>query len=138
MVEFADGSVKAHLGATDMRIPIQYALSLPDRWPAPAPTGRLHDARTPRLRTADIETFGCLALAFEAGRAGGTSPAVLNAANEVAVAAFLAGRCGFLDIERVVSDTLTHHGSEPLESVDQVLARDAEARATAEELLGRY
>ena len=93
MVEFADGSVKAHLGATDMRVPIQYALSYPDA------LGRARAARsTSRTLGAldfeepDPDTFRCLALALEAGRTGGTMPAAMNAANEVAVAAFLDGR----------------------------------------------
>jgi len=120
MVEFADGSVKAHLGATDMRIPIQFAFSQPRRWAAPLPPvdftalGRLDFAEP------DFETFGCLQLAFDAGRAGGTLPAVLNAANEVAVAAFLGGRCGFLDIERTVESVLAQTTREPLKSFDQL------------------
>ena len=131
MVEFADGSVKAHLGATDMRIPIQYAFSHPRRWEAPLPPvdfaalGRLDFAEP------DIETFGCLRLALEAGRAGGTMPCVLNAANEVAVAAFLAGECGFLDIEATVEAVMAAHVREPLESVEQLEAVDAWARQTA-------
>jgi len=135
MVEFADGSVKAHLGATDMRIPIQYAFSHPRRWAAPiepvdfAALGRL-DFSEP-----DFSTFGCLRLAFDAGRAGGTAPAVLNAANEVAVAAFLAGGCAFLDIERVVEATLRSHDPEPLESPEHVMAIDEWARRIAHEAL---
>ena len=132
MVEFADGSVKAHLGATDMRVPIQYAFSHPRRWEAPLPPvdfaalGRLDFAEP------DLETFGCLRLAFEAGTAGGTAPAVLNAANEVAVAAFLADRMR-LPRHRA-------HGRrprsrrcrrEPLESLEQLEAVDAEARRAA-------
>jgi 1-deoxy-D-xylulose-5-phosphate reductoisomerase len=133
MVEFADGSVKAHLGATDMRIPIQYAFSYPRRWEAPiapvdfAEIGRLEFAEP------DIATFGCLRLALEAGQAGGTLPAALNAANEVAVAAFLAGECGFLGIERVVESVMAAHTREELESVEQIEAVDAWAR----ELAGR-
>jgi 1-deoxy-D-xylulose-5-phosphate reductoisomerase len=136
MVEFSDGSVKAHLGATDMRIPIQYAFSYPRRWAAPvapvdfAALGRL-DFEEP-----DLETFGCLSLAFEAGRAGGTAPAVLNAANEVAVAEFLAGRAGFLDIERSVRTTLDAHDVESVESVEHVMDVDAWARSYAYGVLG--
>ncbi len=137
MVEFADGSVKAHLGATDMRIPIQYAFSHPRRWEAPVPPvdfaalGRLDFAEP------DFATFGCLRLALEAGRVAGTSPAVLNAANEVAVAAFLAGECGFLDIESTVEAVLDSHESEALESVEQVLEVDARSRLRAAEWLRR-
>ena len=135
MVEFCDGSVKAHLGATDMRIPIQYALSHPRRWPAPiepvdfAVLGRLDFAEP------DIETFGCLRLALDAGRAGGTAPCALNAANEVAVAAFLAGECGYLGIEETVAGVLELHDRESLESVEQLEAVDAWARGAARVLL---
>jgi len=131
MVEFVDGSVKAHLGATDMRIPIQYAFSQPRRWPSPvAPVdfvtlGRLDFAEP------DLETFRCLALAIEAGREGGTLPAVMNAANEVAVAAFLDGRCTFTDIARVVETVMSQHDRQPLESLEQVQTADAWARGAA-------
>ena len=136
MVEFADGSVKAHLGATDMRIPIQYAFSHPRRWDAPlapvdfAAIGRLDFAEP------DLETFGCLRLALDAGRAGGTLPCVLNAANEVAVAAFLAGGCGFLDIEATVESVLGKHARQDLESIEQLEEIDSWARATARGVLG--
>lgn len=135
MVEYADGSVKAHLGATDMRIPIQYAFSYPRRWDAPLPPvdftklGRLDFAEP------DIETFGCLALALAAGRTAGTMPAAMNAANEVAVAAFLEGACGFLDIERVVATVMEAHDAEKLESIEQVEAVDAWARGVARSAL---
>ena len=131
MVEYADGSVKAHLGATDMRIPIQYAFSHPRRWTAPLPPvdftklGRLDFAEP------DFETFGCLSLALDAGRTAGTMPAAMNAANEVAVASFLAGACGFLDIERTVDAVMALHAAEKLESVDQVEAVDRWARKAA-------
>lgn len=135
MVEFSDGSVKAHLGATDMRIPIQYAFSHPRRWTAPlapvdfAEIGRLDFA------DPDYETFGCLRLAFEAGRAGGSAPVALNAANEVAVAEFLAGRCGFLDIERTVERVLHTEDFEPIESLEHIEAIDAQARSVARQVL---
>jgi 1-deoxy-D-xylulose-5-phosphate reductoisomerase len=131
MVEFSDGSVKAHLGATDMRIPIQYAFSHPRRWSAPiepvdfAALGRLDFAEP------DLETFGCLRIALDAGRAGGTLPCVLNAANEVAVAAFLGGECGYLGIEETVEAVLSAHERESLESVEQLEAIDAWARSAA-------
>ncbi len=135
MVEYSDGSVKAHLGATDMRIPIQYAFSHPRRWEAPlapvdfAALGRLDFAEP------DPDTFGCLRLAFEAGRAGGTAPTVLNAANEVAVAAFLTDRCSFLDIERIVSEVLGDHSAERVESIDHIETVDAWARERAAKAL---
>jgi 1-deoxy-D-xylulose-5-phosphate reductoisomerase len=98
MVEYRDGSVKAHLGASDMRIPIQYALSYPQRWDAPTAPLDFTASGPLSFEEPDRETFGTLRLALEAGVAGGTAPAVLNAANEIAVQAFLDGACGFLDI----------------------------------------
>ena len=100
MVEFADGSVKAHLGATDMRIPIQYAFSHPERWEAPLPPVDFTTIGSLDFEPPDLETFRALTLAIEAGRTGGTMPAAMNAANEVAVAAFLAGRIRFTDDRR--------------------------------------
>ncbi|MDZ4179014.1 MAG: 1-deoxy-D-xylulose-5-phosphate reductoisomerase [Coriobacteriia bacterium] len=137
MVEFTDGSVKAHLGATDMRIPIQYALSYPQRWDAPLPPVDFRTLGSLEFAAPDTATFGCLELACAAGRAGGTLPAVLNAANEVAVAAFLGGRCGFLNIEETVRAALEGHDREPLESLEQIEAVDAQARRFAEETLKR-
>ena len=135
MVEFSDGSVKAHLGATDMRVPIQYALSLPHRWKAPvepldfATVGRLE------FEEPDMEAFPALGLAIAAGRAGGTAPAILNAANEVAVAAFLAGSAGFTDIDRVVEQTLGELPVGAVTTVEDVENADAEARRVARALL---
>lgn len=131
MVEYADGSVKAHLGATDMRIPIQYAFSHPRRWSAPLPPVDFAQLGRLDFDEPDYETFRCLTLALEAGRAGGTLPAAMNAANEVAVAAFLAGACGFLDIEGVVETVMEAHTSQPLESIEQVESVDAWARSAA-------
>lgn len=137
MVEYCDGSVKAHLGTTDMRIPIQYALSHPHRWDSPVDALDFTTLASLAFEKPDPRTFGCLALAFSAGRDGGTAPAVMNAANEVAVAAFLSGRCGFLDIESIVRAVLRAHIPEPLDSVDHVEAVDAQARVAAADLLGR-
>lgn len=131
MVEYADGSVKAHLGATDMRIPIQYAFSHPRRWSAPLPPVDFAQLGRLDFDEPDYETFRCLTLALDAGRAGGTLPAAMNAANEVAVAAFLAGACGFLDIEGVVETVMEAHTSQPLESIEQVESVDAWARSAA-------
>jgi 1-deoxy-D-xylulose-5-phosphate reductoisomerase len=138
MVEFKDGSVKAHLGAADMRIPIQYAFSHPDRWGAPLEPIDFAEIGHLDFGMPDLETFGCLSLAFDAGRAGGTAPAILNAANEVAVAAFLEGRCGFLDIERTVEDVLSRLQSEPLASLQQIEETDLRARDEARRLLDQY
>lgn len=135
MVEFADGSVKAHLGATDMRVPIQYALSYPARWDAPTAPLDFAQAGPLTFEEPDLGTFRCLALALDAGRTGGTMPAAMNAANEVAVAAFLAGSCSLVDIDRVVAGVMDTHVPELVESVEQVEAVDARAREQARELL---
>ncbi len=135
MVEFTDGSVKAHLGATDMRIPIQYAFSHPRRWGAPLPPVDFTTIGRLDFADPDLETFGCLRLAFEVGRAGGTAPAIMNAANEVAVAAFLDGRIGFLGIEATVRATLDEVEAGALHSIDQVEEVDADARRVAARVL---
>lgn len=135
MVEYRDGSVKAHLGATDMRIPIQYALSYPNRWDAPLPPVDFATIGRLDFEDPDYGAFPCLTLALDAGRAGGTMPAAMNAANEVAVAAFLAGTAGFMDIPRVVSAIMEAHIREDLESVEQVEAVDRTARELATRLL---
>jgi 1-deoxy-D-xylulose-5-phosphate reductoisomerase len=137
MVEFADGSVKAHLGATDMRVPIQYALSHPARWDAPVTPLDFTTAGPLTFEEPDLATFRCLAIALEAGRTGGTMPAALSAANEVAVAAFLAEQCRLTDIARVVEAVVEAHEPEPLASVEQVEAVDAWARERAREALAR-
>jgi 1-deoxy-D-xylulose-5-phosphate reductoisomerase len=135
MVEFADGSVKAHLGATDMRIPIQYAFSHPHRWASPVPPVDFTTLGSLDFEPVDLETFRCLTLALAAGREGGTLPAVLNAANEVAVAAFLDGRCRLTDIDRVVETVMDAHAPERLLAVEQVEAVDQWAREAAREAL---
>jgi 1-deoxy-D-xylulose-5-phosphate reductoisomerase len=128
MVEYRDGSVKAHLGATDMRIPIQYAFSYPQRWDAPLAPVDFAELGQLTFEEPDFDSFGCLRLALEAGRVGGSAPCALNAANEIAVAAFLAGQCGFLDIERIVSAVLEKHEPQPVNSLEQLEAIDAWAR----------
>jgi 1-deoxy-D-xylulose-5-phosphate reductoisomerase len=135
MVEYRDGSVKAHLGATDMRVPLQYAFSYPRRWDAPLEP--VDFTRIGRLdfEEPDLETFGTLRLALAAGETGGTAPAVLNAANEVAVAAFLKGACAFLDIERVVEATLARCDPQAVVSLEQLAEVDAGARREAQALL---
>lgn len=135
MVEYSDGSVKAHLGATDMRIPIQYALSRPRRWEAPIPPVDFAALGRLDFEEPDFKTFGCLALAFAAGRAGGTMPAAMNAANEVAVAAFQSGGLRFTHIPQVVERVMDRHDPERLESVEQVEAVDEWARALARDAL---
>jgi len=129
-VEFVDGSWKGHLGYPDMRIPIQYALTSPDRAPSLA---RPFDLAGMDLTfdAPDPVSFPALDLAFEAGREGGSSPAVLNAADEVAVAAFLDRRLGFLGITEVVSATLETADWRALDTVDDVIAADREGREIA-------
>lgn len=134
MVEFSDGSVKAHLGTTDMRIPIQYALSYPERWSAPVQPLDFRTLGTLEFAAPDTETFRCLALARMAGERGGTLPCVMNAANEVAVASFLAERCAYLDIARCVEAAMEAHerqGVQVVESLEQLEAVDAWARHCA-------
>lgn len=138
MVEFADGSVKAHLGTTDMRIPIQFALSYPERWNAPVQPLDFTKLRSLDFDEPDTETFRCLPLARYAGSTGGTLPCVMNAANEVAVAAFLEERCSFLGIAALVEGAMEAHetqGVQRVESLDQLQEIDAWARACAQELL---
>jgi 1-deoxy-D-xylulose-5-phosphate reductoisomerase len=137
MVEYRDGSVKAHLGPSDMRIPIQYALSYPQRWDAPLAPLDFTATGPLSFEAPDGETFGALRLALEAGETGGTAPAVLNAANEVAVQAFLDGACGFLDIERIIETVLERHSPEPVVSLEQLDEVDARARAQARALISR-
>ncbi len=128
MVEYVDGSVLAQLGSPDMRTPIGYALAWPDRMETPCE--RLDLARIGRLdfEEPDPVRFPAIALARAALEAGGARPAILNAANEVAVAAFLSGRLNFLEIAAIVADTLARYDPAAPESLDAVLAIDAEAR----------
>ena len=137
MVEFTDGSVKAHLGTTDMRIPIQFALSYPARWSAPVEPLDFRTLGSLEFEAPDLGTFRCLALAIEAGTTGGTLPAVMNAANEVAVAAFLAEQIPYLGIAVLVERAMNHavrEGSvQAATSIDQLLAIDAETRVYARE-----
>ena len=135
MVEFVDGSTIAQLGPSDMRIPIQYALSYPERWESPSESIDWCHEQPITFGEADEKTFGCLALAREAGRVGGTMPCVLNAANEVANEAFRKDRCSFLDIERVVSAAMDAHDVEPVQSLEQLEHIDAWAREKARQEL---
>ena len=137
MVEFMDGSVKANLCAADMRMPIQYALSYPDRWDASCAHLDWRFEAPLEFSDVDTEAFGCLALAQDAGRRGGTAPCILNAANEVANEAFRSDRCAFLDIERIVASTLDAIPSEPVESLEQLAEVDGRAREVAAALIAR-
>lgn len=134
MVEFTDGSVKAHLGTTDMRIPIQFALSYPERWAAPVEPLDFTKLGSLEFAPADTDTFRCLALARHAGGVGGTLPCVMNAANEVAVAAFLAEQGSYLGIAECVEAVMDVHernGVQRVESLEQLQELDAWARETA-------
>ena len=134
MVEFTDGSVKAHLGTTDMRIPIQFALSYPQRWEAPVEPLDFTKLGSLEFAPADTDTCRCLELARHAGGVGGTLPCVMNAANEVAVAAFLAEQGSYLGIAECVEAVMDAHereGVQKVESLEQLQALDAWARETA-------
>ncbi len=137
MVEFTDGATIAQLSLPDMRLPIGYALGWPDR--LGRPFGAIDWARLARLDfgVPDTSVFGCLALAYEAGRAGKSAPAWLNAANEVAVEAFLAGRLGWAAIAEVVSLTLSEWDGADLVELEDVLEADAVARSKATAVLQR-
>ena len=137
MVEFIDGTVLAQLGVTDMRLPIQYALSYPERWERAVPG--MDFAKTARLdfEAPDHERFPCLRLAYKALKSGGSAPAVLNAANEEAVAAFLAGKTGFNAIPECIQEVLEAHPPERLTDLGHVVATDAWARRRAREALAR-
>ena len=135
MVEYVDGSVKAHLGVADMRIPIQFALSYPHRWESPAQSCDFTKLHSLEFLDPDAETFRCLGLALDACREGGTLPAVMNAANEVAVAAFLAGSCHLTDIDAVVGKTMDALGGQKVQSLEQLEEIDAAARAHAGKLV---
>ena len=130
LVEYVDGAVLAQLGAPDMRLPIQLALTWPDRAPCPAPDLDLLSCGPLTFAQPDLDTFPCLALAIRAAQEGGTAPAILNGANEVAVARFLAGEIGFLDIPRVVAHALDTVLRPPL-TLEGVYAADQAARQAA-------
>ncbi len=135
MVEFCDGSIIAHLGPTDMRIPIQYALTYPTRVPSPASPLDVFSSGSLEFISPDLERFPCLELAYQAIAAGESVPAVLNAANEVAVQAFLAGAIGFTDIARVVESVIEAHTPMPLASIEDVLTIDQWARCRGEDIV---
>jgi 1-deoxy-D-xylulose-5-phosphate reductoisomerase len=132
MVEFHDGSVLAQLGIPDMRVPISYALAYPDRLPNVLPALDLFTVQSLHFYPPDFDRFPCLRLAFDAARLGGTMPAVLNAANEIAVQAFLDGQIGFLGIPVVIEQTMTRHDVVPLTDIATAMEADHWAREQAE------
>ena len=129
MVRFRDGALLAHVGHPDMRVPISWALTFPQR--SATPVRSLDLTQTLRLdfEPPDLDTFRCLALARQAGIEGGTAPCVLNAANEAAVMSFQAGAVGFLDIADLVERALHEVPAEPIDSLAQLLEADGRARA---------
>ena len=137
MVEFVDGTVLAQLGVTDMRLPIQYALSYPERWAAAIPGMDFSRGMHLEFDLPDHERFPCLGLAYRALEKGGSATAVLNAANEEAVAAFLDGRIPFNAIPESVHEVLDDHSSAAVSRLEEVLAADAWARERSREALRR-
>jgi 1-deoxy-D-xylulose-5-phosphate reductoisomerase len=135
MVEMVDGSVICQMGVPDMRGPIQYALGYPDRFAGPVGPLDLSQARSLEFYPVDRQRFPSLDLAYGALEAGGTSPAVLNAANEVAVQTFLAGGMDFLSIPAVVREVLDGHQPRPVHSIEEILDADRSAREEAERIV---
>jgi len=135
-VTLCDGAALAHLGHPDMRVPIAYALHHPERVDVPVRPLDLAEVGALTFEPVNTAAFPCLRLAREAALAGGTAPCVLNAANEVAVHAFLGGRLSFLGIPAVIEDTLARLGSQPVRAFESLYAADREAREVAGELVG--
>jgi 1-deoxy-D-xylulose-5-phosphate reductoisomerase len=138
LVEFSDGSVIAQLGWPDMKLPIQYALSFPQRWEKVGESLDLIKIGKLDFCAPDFDKFPCLKLAFEAGKTGGTAPCILNAANEIAVQAFLEQKIEFNRIPVIVERTLEHFDFYPVQNIDQLLEIDKLARIQAEEMIGEY
>jgi 1-deoxy-D-xylulose-5-phosphate reductoisomerase len=135
LVQLCDGSTKAHMGYPDMRVAIAYALHHPDRADVPIPRLDLVQVGKLEFEAPDVEAFPCLRLAREAARAGGTAPCALNAANEVAVHAFMTGRLGFTGIPAVIESVLDTLGSQRVHDFEALYVTDSEARALAGELI---
>jgi 1-deoxy-D-xylulose-5-phosphate reductoisomerase len=135
LIHLNDGASLAHMGYPDMRVPISFALTYPERAATPIAPLDLASGVTLEFHAPDLETFPLLALARRAGEEGGTAPCMFNAANEVAVAAFLAGRLPFLGIAEVVADALDASDGASARDLDDLVAADAAARRHAEEAL---
>ncbi|MFN3944479.1 MAG: 1-deoxy-D-xylulose-5-phosphate reductoisomerase [Allosphingosinicella sp.] len=138
LVEYVDGSVLAQLGAPDMRIPIAYTLAWPERMETPCERLDLVKTGLLSFEEPDLERFPALGLAKAALREGGAKPAILNAANEIAVASFLESRIGFLDIAAVASETLARYDPPAPASIDEVLEIDRQARGIAAGITGKF
>ena len=134
-VQFTDGAIKAQLGAPDMRLPIQYALSFPERLASDFPRADLFALKNLTFEKPDLERFPNLALAYEAMRRGGNIPCVLNAANEVANLAFRENRCGFLQMSDIISETMAKAAFIAKPTYEDYVATDLEARKIAEEMV---
>ncbi len=135
MVEYRDGSIIAQMGIPDMTIPISYALSYPDHIENPLPPLDLTKVGPLTFQNPDFEKFRCLALALEAAKKGGSMPPVLNASNEVAVEAFLKGKIRFLDIPRIIHETMASHHQKAADTIEAILEVDAWARKKASSLI---
>ena len=138
MVQFKDGSIKAQLGVPDMHLPIRYALGYPDRLPTKQPPLDLSQYSTLTFERPDLEKFPLLRMAFEAIEAGGTAPCILNAANEIAVAAFLRGELRFMDMPALVSETLAAIPVSLTPDFETLVDTNSRARRVAEDLLNIY
>ena len=135
LIQLCDGATLAHLGYPDMRVPISYALHHPERVDVPVRALDLVELGSLTFEPVDEETFSCVRIARDAARAGGTATCTMNAANEVAVHAFLGGRLRFLDIAAVIEETLAQLPSQPVHSFEALGEADAEARRVAGELV---
>ena len=136
-VQFRDGAVKAQLGAPDMRLPILYALTYPERVAADLPRMDLFQVRNLTFEEPDMQKFPCLRLAYEAAGRGGNIPCVLNAANEVVNLAFRQGRCGFLQMSDIIADTMSKADFIAKPTYEDYVATDIAARRIAEQLINR-
>jgi 1-deoxy-D-xylulose-5-phosphate reductoisomerase len=134
MVEFIDGSVKAQLGIPDMKIPIQYALTYPERVLSSYVRIDFPKLREMTFFEPDLDRFQCLQLAFDALHTGGTMPAALNAANEVAVERFLNGKISFLQMPETIRRTMEHHSSKSHPTLDDIIEADSSARSFAKSI----
>ncbi|TMM04561.1 MAG: 1-deoxy-D-xylulose-5-phosphate reductoisomerase [Actinobacteria bacterium] len=135
LIQLCDGATLAHLGYPDMRVPISFAIHYPERVDVPVRPLDLVDLGALTFEAVDMGTFRCLRLAREAGETGGTAPCTLNAANEVAVRAFLAGQLLFTDVAAVIEETLARLPAGPVHSFDALAEADARARSVAAELV---
>lgn len=135
MVQFEDGSIKAQMGLPDMRLPIQYALGFPQRLPNSFPRFNFMDFPSLTFEQADVSVFRNLSMAYEAMRQGGNVPCVLNAANEVAVEAFLKGKCGFVEMSCIIEQTIGKCGFIASPTFSDYVETDREARAVAQSLI---